>query len=70
MLSLMQVLLGITDTELDIFDTFEDFEYERSVVEVSEMVGIFNYSYLPPVTNNEVPQFPASQLCSWLSLKS
>ncbi|CAA7398774.1 unnamed protein product [Spirodela intermedia] len=32
-----KVLLGITDIELGIFDVFEDFEYERSVVEVSGM---------------------------------
>ncbi|KAK9280579.1 hypothetical protein L1049_014273 [Liquidambar formosana] len=32
-----KVLLGITAPELDILDTFEDVEYERSTVEVSLM---------------------------------
>eukprot|EP00262_Sarcandra_glabra_P005050 TRINITY_DN16307_c0_g1_i1.p1 TRINITY_DN16307_c0_g1~~TRINITY_DN16307_c0_g1_i1.p1 ORF type:complete len:170 (-),score=24.57 TRINITY_DN16307_c0_g1_i1:181-690(-) len=30
-----KVLLGITDLELDILDTFEDVEYERKTVEIS-----------------------------------
>ncbi|XP_008798165.1 AIG2-like protein D [Phoenix dactylifera] len=30
-----KVLLGITDRELDVLDTFEDVEYERRAVEVS-----------------------------------
>ncbi|URE23415.1 AIG2-like family [Musa troglodytarum] len=30
-----EVLLGITDQELDILDSFEDVEYERRAVEVS-----------------------------------
>ncbi|GAV63647.1 AIG2 domain-containing protein [Cephalotus follicularis] len=32
-----KVLLGITDSELDVLDTFEDVEYKRSTVEVSLM---------------------------------
>lgn len=31
----MQVLSGITDPELNILDAFEDFEYERRIVDVS-----------------------------------
>lgn len=36
----MQVLFEITDPELHILDEFEDFEYERNVVEVSLVVSI------------------------------
>ncbi|KAI3875610.1 hypothetical protein MKX03_001561 [Papaver bracteatum] len=32
-----RVLLDLTDSELDILDTFEDYEYERSIVDVSLM---------------------------------
>ncbi|KAJ9184182.1 hypothetical protein P3X46_007948 [Hevea brasiliensis] len=34
-----KVLFGITDLELDILDTFEDVEYERTTVDVSLMDG-------------------------------
>lgn len=36
---MLQVLLGVTDPELNILDTFEDVEYERCTVEVSLMVS-------------------------------
>lgn len=35
----LQVLLGITDPELGVLDTFEDVEYERKAVEVSLVVS-------------------------------
>eukprot|EP00268_Persea_americana_P031201 TRINITY_DN3030_c0_g2_i11.p1 TRINITY_DN3030_c0_g2~~TRINITY_DN3030_c0_g2_i11.p1 ORF type:complete len:117 (+),score=11.59 TRINITY_DN3030_c0_g2_i11:102-452(+) len=35
-----RVLLGITDPELGVLDTFEDVEYERTAVEVSLVVSI------------------------------
>ncbi|RWW81600.1 hypothetical protein BHE74_00009989 [Ensete ventricosum] len=35
------VLLGITDQELDVLDSYEDVEYERRAVEVSLIVSGF-----------------------------
>ena len=36
---MLRVLLGVTDPELNILDTFEDVEYERRTVEVSLVVS-------------------------------
>ncbi|XP_038886128.1 AIG2-like protein D isoform X2 [Benincasa hispida] len=47
-----KVLFGITKPELDIFDIFEDVEYERSVVEVSLADGSEKLSALTYVWSN------------------
>lgn len=40
-----QVLLGITDPELEILDTFEDVEYERTPVDVRLTVNNNVYTF-------------------------
>ncbi|KAG1332004.1 hypothetical protein COCNU_02G019720 [Cocos nucifera] len=62
-----EVLLGITDRELDVLDTFEDVEYERRAVEVSLAIGERNivviWCRLMLLTSDVTPSFPQKLHC-------
>lgn len=47
-----KVLLGITVPELYIFDTFEDYEYQRSTVEIDLKVSSTANIFVAPYTLN------------------